>query len=785
MISKHLETSLNKAIRTAHQRRHQYATVEHLLLALTENPEVTEILLQCGCNMGQLSQDLEGHLKVHIPSVTHEGESLEITPTVGFQRVIQRAVYQVQAAGRDLVTGAYVLVAIFGERQSHAVHFLERQNISRLDVQSAITNSTESPGTDNSNDEHDEQETERTRPHSASKPEDPLALYTVDLTRLAREGKIDPLIGREEELTRTFQILCRRRKNNPLFVGEAGVGKTHLAEGVALKIAQGEIPEILAESSIYSLDMGSLVAGTKFRGDFEARLKGVLKRLQEIPDAILFIDEIHTVIGAGSTSGSTMDASNLLKPLLANGALRCIGSTTFEEFRGVFEKDKALARRFQKIDINEPSLDETILILKGLKSRYEDHHGIHYTAPAIRVAAELSGRHIHDRKHPDSAIDVLDEAGAAARIVPVARRKKKIGVKEIEEVVARIARIPTRTVSHDDRDLLQNLERNILLSLFGQNDAVALVCKALKLSRAGLGNPEKPIGSFLLAGPTGVGKTELARLLAREMAVNLIRFDMSEYMERHAVSRLIGAPPGYVGFEQSGLLTEAVTKNPHAVILLDEVEKAHPDIFNLLLQVMDHGSLTDNNGRRADFRNVILIMTTNAGAQDLDRSSMGFVRQDHEGDDMKEIRRLFSPEFRNRLDAIVPFAHLEPSVILQVTDKFLAILDRDLHSQNVTLAVEESGRQWLAERGYDKKNGARPMERLIKEKIRQPLADELLFGQLKLGGTVTVQAGTGRLDLIIAPGTTPAGEVEELSPPPSDPLPSPPPPPPPPPGEPP
>ncbi|MBF0427665.1 MAG: AAA family ATPase, partial [Magnetococcales bacterium] len=603
---------------------------------------------------------------------------------------------------------------------------------------------------------HTGSETEKTQETKTAKPEDPLALYAVNLTQQAREGKIDPLIGRGEELIRTFQVLSRRRKNNPLFVGEAGVGKTHLAEGLALKIVMGEAPEILAKSVIYALDMGSLVAGTKYRGDFEARLKAVLKRLQEQQDVILFIDEIHTVIGAGATSGSTMDASNLLKPLLANGGLRCIGSTTYEEFRSVFEKDKALARRFQKIDINEPSLEETILILKGLKSRYEEHHGIRYTAPALRVAAELSARHIHDRKHPDSAIDVLDEAGAAVRIAPASRRKKSIGVREIEEIVARIARIPTRSVSHDDRDLLQNLQRNILLTLFGQDRAVTMVCQAIKLSRAGLGNPLKPIGSFLLAGPTGVGKTELARLLAREMAVELIRFDMSEYMERHTVSRLIGAPPGYVGFEQSGLLTEAVTKNPHAVLLLDELEKAHPDIFNLLLQVMDHGSLTDNNGRRADFRNVILIMTTNAGAEDLERASIGFTKQDHLGDDMAAIRRLFSPEFRNRLDAIVPFSHLEPETILQVTDKFLAVLERDLSQQNVSLTVEESGRHWLAQRGYDRKNGARPMERLIKEKIRQPLADELLFGQLKQGGMVTIRATNEKLDLAIESSPSPA-----------------------------
>ncbi|MEO5345900.1 MAG: ATP-dependent Clp protease ATP-binding subunit ClpA [Magnetococcus sp. YQC-9] len=759
MISKHLEISLNRAIRAAKLRRHQYATVEHLLLALTENPEVTEVLLQCGCNLRQLSHDLESHLKVHVPSIPDDLDSMEITPTVGFQRVIQRAVYQVQASGRELVTGAYVLEAIFSEQQSHAVHFLSRQNISRLDVQAAIAHGMEGKGTDDS--EEDGSEEPRTHgkshEHAPAKSDDPLALYATNLTQLALDGKIDPLIGREAELTRTFQILSRRRKNNPLYVGDAGVGKTHLAEGLALRIAQGEAPELLADSILFSLDMGSLVAGTKFRGDFEARLKAVLKKLTETPGAILFIDEIHTVIGAGATSGGTMDASNLLKPLLANGELRCIGSTTHEEFRGVFEKDKALARRFQKIDLAEPSIEETILILKGLKARYENHHSIRYSAPAIRVAAELSHRHIHDRKHPDSAIDVIDEAGAAARITSGSRRKKVIGVREIEEVVARIARIPSRTVSHDDRELLKSLETNILLSLFGQDKAVAQVCQAIKLSRAGLGNPLKPIGAFLLAGPTGVGKTELAKLLARELAVELIRFDMSEYMERHTVSRLIGAPPGYVGFEQSGLLTEAVTKNPHAVLLLDEVEKAHPDVFNLLLQVMDHGSLTDNNGRRADFRNVILIMTTNAGTHDLERSSIGFVSQDHHGDEMKEIRRLFSPEFRNRLDAIVPFAHLEMPIILQVTEKFLTALDRDLFQQQVTLSVDDEGRRWLADHGYDRKNGARPMERLIKEKIRQPLADELLFGQLRQGGKVMVRVVEGKLDLAIEPAGQGAG----------------------------
>ncbi len=748
MISKQLETSLNKAIRGAQLRRHQYATVEHLLLALTENPEVTAILMDCGCNMGQLSKDLETHLNVHVP-VADQGEAvLEITPTVGFQRVIQRAVYQVQAAGRTTVTGAYVLAAMYGEKQSHAVHFLERQNIHRLDIQTAISNYTD----DEMNNPEGDEETVDTGGSAdrGSSKADPLEQYTVNLNEQATLGKIDPLIGREEELARTFQILCRRRKNNPLFVGEAGVGKTHLAEGVALRIHAGEVPDLLADSVVYSLDMGSLLAGTKYRGDFEARLKGVFKGLMEKTGAILFIDEIHTVIGAGSTSAGTMDASNLLKPLLAAGDLRCIGSTTYEEFRGVFEKDRALSRRFQKIDVPEPSLDETIKILNGLKSRYEDHHEIQYTGPALRTAAELSARHINDRKHPDSAIDVIDEAGAAMRLTPVEERKKTIDIKEVETVVATMARIPPRSVSQDDREVLQHLESNLRLALFGQDKALTQVCQAIKLSRAGLGNPEKPMGCFLLSGPTGVGKTELARQLAREMSVELLRFDMSEYMERHTVSRLIGAPPGYVGFDQAGLLTEGVTKNPHAVLLLDEVEKAHPDVFNLLLQVMDHGSLTDNNGRKANFRNVILIMTTNAGAQDVDRASVGFVTQDHQGDELKEIKKLFSPEFRNRLDAIIPFAPLPPEIIIRVVDKFLMVLETDLEKQHVTLEVKDGARDWLAEHGYDRKNGARPMERLIKNKIRHPLADDLLFGKLRKGGAVVLGHKEDELDIEVA-----------------------------------
>nr|CRH05430.1 ATP-dependent specificity subunit of clpA-clpP serine protease [Candidatus Magnetococcus massalia] len=742
MISKHLESSLNKALQLAHDKRHQFATLEHLLLALLDNPEVVDILIPCGCDLQLLRLELERHLDQHIPVVNDADPSVaDITPTIAFQRVIQRAVQQVQSSGRALVTGAYVLAAMFNEKDAHAVYFLAKQNINKLDVQSMISHGhdgEESQGAEEGGEQEPGSSEEVMGGSSKPGKVDPLEAYTVNLNLRAENQDIDPLIGREEEIHRTLQILCRRRKNNPLYVGDAGVGKTHMAEGLALKIVSGQVPEVLADAVIYALDMGALLAGTKYRGDFESRLKNVLKALKEQPKAVLFIDEIHTIIGAGATSGSTMDASNLLKPMLQNGDLRCIGSTTFDEYRTIFEQDRALARRFQKVDVPEPSLAETIKILKGLKPRFEDHHGIRYTNQALQIAAELSARHITDRKHPDSAIDVIDEAGAASQLLPQSKRKKSIGVKEIEKVIALMARIPTRSVSHDDREVLRNLETNLKLSLFGQDKAVGKTCEAIKLNRAGLGNPEKPIGTFLFAGPTGVGKTELARLLAQEMSVELIRFDMSEYMERHTVSRLIGAPPGYVGFDQGGLLTDAVTKTPHAVLLLDEIEKAHQDVFNLLLQVMDHGSLTDNNGRKADFRNVILIMTTNAGATDLERASMGFVSQDHEGDDLKVIQQTFSPEFRNRLDATIPFRHLDQETILRVVDKFLVRLEAQLEEKGVSLQVDDEARRWLSSKGYDRKHGARPMERIIQQEVRKPLSDELLFGKLAQGGTVEV-----------------------------------------------
>ena len=733
MIAQELEVSLHMAFVDARQKRHEFITVEHLLLALLDNPSAAEVLRACSADIEELRRELTQFVNEHTPTL-QGADDVETQPTLGFQRVIQRAILHVQSSGKKEVMGANVLVAIFGEKDSHAVYFLQRQNVSRLDVVNFISHGIRkaSEAVTRTEAEQNEQEPEAQSGGGA------LENYAQNLNQQAQEGRIDPLIGRDRELERVVQTLCRRRKNNPLLVGEAGVGKTAIAEGLARQIVEGKVPEILADATVYALDMGALLAGTKYRGDFEQRLKAVLKQLAEQPNAVLFIDEIHTLIGAGAASGGTMDASNLLKPALSKGQLKCIGATTYQEYRGIFEKDHALSRRFQKIDVVEPSLEETVAILRGLKSRFEEHHGIKYSAAAISSAVELSAKYITDRHLPDKAIDVIDEAGAAQRILPKSRQKKLIGKTEIEEIVARIARIPPQHVSNDDKNTLKNLERDVKAVVFGQDKAIEALAKAIKMSRSGLGNPDKPIGSFLFSGPTGVGKTEVARQLAYCMGVELIRFDMSEYMERHAVSRLIGAPPGYVGFDQGGLLTEAITKKPHAVLLLDEIEKAHPDIFNILLQVMDHGTLTDNNGRKADFRNVIIIMTTNAGAEALQKTSMGFTQSKQAGDEMAEIKRMFTPEFRNRLDAIVSFAALDTQVILQVVDKFLMQLETQLHEKKVEAIFTDSLRAWLAEKGFDPLMGARPMARLIQDSIRAALADELLFGRLNNGGRVTI-----------------------------------------------
>jgi ATP-dependent Clp protease ATP-binding subunit ClpA len=739
MIAQELEVSLHMAFVEARQARHEFITVEHLLLALLDNPSAAEVLRACACNIEELRKSLQNFIADNTPVLPPNSEA-DTQPTLGFQRVIQRAIMHVQSTsnGKKEVTGANVLVAIFGEKDSHAVYYLHQQGVTRLDVVNFISHGiTKAPQGEEKAKQAAEQEQEQAEGKEQASP---LEQYTQNLNQLAKDGKIDPLIGREPEVERVIQVLCRRRKNNPLLVGEAGVGKTAIAEGLAWRVVKSEVPEILEKASVYSLDMGALLAGTKYRGDFEQRLKAVLKQLKNNPNAILFIDEIHTLIGAGSASGGTLDASNLLKPALATGQLKCIGATTYNEYRGIFEKDHALSRRFQKIDVTEPTVQQTIEILKGLKSRFEEHHGVKYSASAITAAAELSAKYINDRHLPDKAIDVIDEAGAAQRILPVSRRKKTIGKTEVEDIIAKIARIPPQTVSSDDRAQLKNLERNLKNVVFGQDPAIEALSAAIKMARSGLGKPDKPIGNFLFSGPTGVGKTEVAKQLAFTLGIELIRFDMSEYMERHAVSRLIGAPPGYVGFDQGGLLTEAIAKKPHAVLLLDEIEKAHPDIFNILLQVMDHGTLTDNNGRKADFRNVIIIMTTNAGAETLQKRSIGFANAREAGDEMADIRRMFTPEFRNRLDATISFRALDKDVILRVVDKFLIQLEEQLHEKKVDITFSDALRQHLAKKGFDPVMGARPMARLIQDTIRKALADELLFGKLVGGGKVHVDA---------------------------------------------
>jgi ATP-dependent Clp protease ATP-binding subunit ClpA len=748
MLSGDLEYCLNEAFQRARDAQHEFITVEHLLLALLDTPQVLDILKACGLEVGRLRRQLTEFISKSTPRLNAAADEADVQPTLGFQRVLQRAVFHVQSSGRKEVTPANVLVAIFSEKQSQAVYLLELQDVTRLDVVNFISHGVSKI--------HGGRLSERDATagiDDGRESPEPSALerFTSNLNALAREGRIDPLIGRELEIERTIQILCRRRKNNPLFVGEAGVGKTALAEGLARRIVEGQVPEILKDGTIYALDMGSLIAGTKYRGDFEKRLKGVVAELKKKPGAILFIDEIHTVIGAGAASGGVMDASNLIKPVLANGELRCIGSTTYTEYRGIFEKDHALARRFQKIDIIEPTIDETVAILRGLKSRFEEHHNVVYEDDALKAAAELSSKHINDRYLPDKAIDVIDEAGAYQRLQPPARRRATVDVELIQNIVAKMARIPAKTVSASDRDVLRSLERDLKLVIFGQDKAIAALASSIKMARSGLGDERRPIGSFLFAGPTGVGKTEVSRQLAMTLGVELIRFDMSEYMERHTVSRLIGAPPGYVGFDQGGLLTEAVTKNPHCVVLLDEIEKAHPEVFNLLLQVMDHGVLTDNNGRKADFRNVTLIMTTNAGAQEMSRASVGFTLQDHSSDAMEVIKRLFSPEFRNRLDAIIQFDALDELSIARVVDKLIVELEAQLEKNDVTIELEPAARTWIATAGYDRKMGARPMARIIQEHIKRPLAEELLFGKLVDGGHVRVGLNQASDGLVLIP----------------------------------
>ena len=731
MIAQELEVSLHMAFMEARQKRHEFITVEHLLLALLDNPSASEVLKACAAEVDDLRKLLSEFVTEHTPILTTDDTDTQ--PTLGFQRVIQRAILHVQSSGKKEVTGANVLVAIFGEKDSHAVYFLHQKGVTRLDIVNFISHGISKVPQSAPGKGEGEAETEQEQSAGGA-----LENYTLNLNALALAGKIDPLIGRERELERVVQTLCRRRKNNPLLVGEAGVGKTAIAEGLARRIVEGDVPEILAKCQVYALDMGALLAGTKYRGDFEQRLKAVLKQLADNPNSILFIDEIHTLIGAGAASGGTLDASNLLKPALSTGQLKCIGATTYQEFRGIFEKDHALSRRFQKLDVTEPSIEETVSILRGLKTRFEAHHGIKYAASALTSAAELAARYINDRHLPDKAIDVIDEAGAAQRILPKSKQKKVITKHEIEEIVAKIARVPAQSVNSDDRSQLKNLDRNLKAVVFGQDKAIDALSSAIKMGRSGLGNPQKPTGSFLFSGPTGVGKTEVARQLAYIMGVELIRFDMSEYMERHAVSRLIGAPPGYVGFDQGGLLTEAVTKHPYSVLLLDEIEKAHPDVYNILLQVMDHGTLTDNNGRKADFRNMMIIMTTNAGATELSKSTMGFTQVTQAGDEMAEIKRMFTPEFRNRLDAIISFSALDRDIIMRVVDKFLMQLEEQLHEKKVEATFTAELKAHLAKKGFDPQMGARPMARLIQDTIRTALADELLFGRLANGGKVSI-----------------------------------------------
>src|SRR6516164_23461 len=764
IFSRALEKTLRRALSIANERRHEYATLEHLLLALIDDLDAAAVLRACGVDLDTLRRTVVQYLDTELENLIVDSQE-EAKATNGFQRVVQRAAFHVQSSGREEVTGANVLVAIFAERETHAAYFLQEQDMTRYDAVNYISHgiATRPGATDTSRlprgteEEHESRDSKESKDSSDSKKkEGALEAYCVNLNRRAREGRIDPLIGREAEVQRTIQVLCRRQKNNPLLVGDPGVGKTAIAEGLARKIVNSDVPEVLANSTVFALDMGALLAGTLYRGDFEERLKQVMKEIEQHKDAILFIDEIHTVIGAGATSGGAMDASNLLKPALAQGTLRCIGSTTYKEFRNYFEKDRALVRRFQKIDVNEPNIEDSVKILRGLKTNYERHHKVRYTDEAIRAAVELSAKYINDRKLPDKAIDVIDEVGASRMLLPEHKRRKTVTLRDVEEIVAKIARIPPKSVSADDKETLRNLERDLKSMVFGQDKAIEALSAAIKLSRAGLRDPEKPIGNYLFSGPTGVGKTEVARQLAATMGIELIRFDMSEYMERHSVSRLIGAPPGYVGFDQGGLLTDAIDQHPHAVLLLDEIEKAHQDLFNILLQVMDHGKLTDHNGKTVDFRNVVLIMTTNAGASDLAKEAIGFGRDTREGEDEDAIKRLFTPEFRNRLDATIAFAGLTPEIVGRVVEKFVMQLEAQLADRNVTIELSSAAKEWLAERGYDKLYGARPLARVIQEHIKKPLAEELLFGKLVKGGSVKVTLKDGKLDFEIVEASVPA-----------------------------